>query len=156
MWLWHIRAEELKCMFYVVEIHRYDHSSYLGVFLFQGTLDAISKRTIVFKKFHTHIHPGPYYTMGDAREYPEFKIPKEGLAGVVKNEGPNFEVEVKMVPVPEIGMSHMGLFDSRSRIICCGWKVQEKPETGCSNFHHVWSRSRRCPHQAQRNRSLLV
>ncbi|ROW00988.1 hypothetical protein VSDG_02723 [Cytospora chrysosperma] len=41
--------------------------------------------------------------MGDAREYPEFKIPKEGLAGVVKNEGPNFEVEVKMVPVPEIG-----------------------------------------------------
>jgi hypothetical protein len=34
-----------------------------------------------------------------------FDIPKECLAGVVVNEGPDFRVEVKNVPVPEIGMS---------------------------------------------------
>lgn len=32
-----------------------------------------------------------------------FDIPAEGIAGVVVNEGPNFEVQVKKVPVPEIG-----------------------------------------------------
>jgi hypothetical protein len=70
--------------------------------------------------------------MGDAREYPEFKIPKEGLAGVVKNEGPNFEVEVKMVPVPEIGMSRWNLFVFRPPIICGERTVQVELETGCS------------------------
>lgn len=33
-----------------------------------------------------------------------FDIPKECKAGVVVDEGPNFRVEVKMVPVPEIGI----------------------------------------------------
>jgi len=34
---------------------------------------------------------------------PTFDIPKECIAGVVKNEGPDFYVEVEKVPVPEIG-----------------------------------------------------
>jgi hypothetical protein len=34
----------------------------------------------------------------------EFEIPKECKAGVVVNEGPDFRVEVQMVPVPEISM----------------------------------------------------
>ena len=33
-----------------------------------------------------------------------FDIPKECKAGVVVNEGPDFRVEVQMVPVPEIRM----------------------------------------------------
>jgi hypothetical protein len=33
---------------------------------------------------------------------PTFDIPKECKAGVVVNEGPDFRVEVQMVPVPEI------------------------------------------------------
>jgi hypothetical protein len=33
---------------------------------------------------------------------PVFDIPKECKAGVVVNEGPDFHVEVQMVPVPEI------------------------------------------------------
>ena len=36
---------------------------------------------------------------------PSFDIPKECKAGVVVDEGPNFRVEVKMVPVPEIGIA---------------------------------------------------
>jgi hypothetical protein len=32
-----------------------------------------------------------------------FEIPKECLAGVVVNEGPNFELKVEKVPVPEPG-----------------------------------------------------
>ena len=32
-----------------------------------------------------------------------FDIPKECKAGVCVNEGPDFRVEVQMVPVPEIG-----------------------------------------------------
>ena len=35
---------------------------------------------------------------------PHFEIPKECKAGVVVNAGPNFHVEVQMVPVPEPGM----------------------------------------------------
>jgi len=34
---------------------------------------------------------------------PTFDIPKECIAGVVKDEGPNFWVSVEKVPVPEIG-----------------------------------------------------
>jgi propanol-preferring alcohol dehydrogenase len=34
---------------------------------------------------------------------PSFEIPKECLAGVVHDEGPNFTVKVEMVPVPEPG-----------------------------------------------------
>jgi hypothetical protein len=40
-----------------------------------------------------------------ADETPVFEIPKEMKAGVVVNEGPDFRVEVKMIPVPEISMS---------------------------------------------------
>ncbi|KAK5021353.1 hypothetical protein LTS07_011096 [Exophiala sideris] len=36
---------------------------------------------------------------------PTFDIPKECWGGVVKNEGPDFYVEVEKVPVPEIGMN---------------------------------------------------
>lgn len=32
-----------------------------------------------------------------------YDIPKECIAGVVVNEGPDFHIEVKNVPVPEIG-----------------------------------------------------
>jgi hypothetical protein len=35
---------------------------------------------------------------------PSFDIPKECKTGVVVDEGPNFHVEVKTVPVPEIGI----------------------------------------------------
>jgi hypothetical protein len=38
-----------------------------------------------------------------------FQIPKECKAGVVVDEGPNFRVEVKMVPVPEIGIAPLAL-----------------------------------------------
>lgn len=41
--------------------------------------------------------------MGDNEGQKTFEIPSECIAGVVKNEGPNFEIEVKKVPVPEIG-----------------------------------------------------
>lgn len=43
--------------------------------------------------------------MGDSNGQKIFEIPNECVAGVVKNEGPNFEIEVKKVPVPEIGKS---------------------------------------------------
>lgn len=33
----------------------------------------------------------------------DFQIPSHCKAGVVVNEGPNFEVKVEMVPVPEPG-----------------------------------------------------
>lgn len=42
--------------------------------------------------------------MGDIQGSETFEIPSECIAGVVKNEGPNFEIELKKVPVPEIGM----------------------------------------------------
>jgi alcohol dehydrogenase, propanol-preferring len=41
--------------------------------------------------------------MGSVDDSTNFEIPKECLAGVVVNEGPDFRVEVKNVPVPEIG-----------------------------------------------------
>lgn len=42
--------------------------------------------------------------MGDTNGTETFDIPQECIAGVVVNEGPDFEVQVKKVPVPEIGM----------------------------------------------------
>lgn len=42
--------------------------------------------------------------MGDTNGTETFDIPQECIAGVVVNEGQNFEVQVKKVPVPEIGM----------------------------------------------------
>lgn len=43
--------------------------------------------------------------MGDtgSAEQTSYDIPKECIGGVVTNEGPNFTIEVKQVPVPEIG-----------------------------------------------------
>ncbi|KAI0133756.1 alcohol dehydrogenase 1 [Xylariales sp. AK1849] len=40
--------------------------------------------------------------MGDSSAPIAFEIPKECIAGVVVNEGPDFHIEVKNVPVPEI------------------------------------------------------
>lgn len=34
-----------------------------------------------------------------------FDIPKTCIGAVVKNEGPDFYVEIEQVPVPEIGMA---------------------------------------------------
>lgn len=45
----------------------------------------------------------PTLKMGSVDDSTNFEIPKECLAGVVVNEGPDFRVEVKNVPVPEIG-----------------------------------------------------
>lgn len=43
--------------------------------------------------------------MGDTNGTETFDIPKECIGGVVINEGQDFEVQVKKVPVPEIGMA---------------------------------------------------
>ena len=43
---------------------------------------------------------------------PFFTIPKECKAGVVVNEGPDFHVEVQMVPVPEPGSIYSYIFHS--------------------------------------------
>lgn len=42
-------------------------------------------------------------TMDPAND-PQFDIPTLCKAGVVVNEGPDFRVEIQMVPVPEPGM----------------------------------------------------
>lgn len=42
--------------------------------------------------------------MGDTNGSETFDIPQECIGGVVVNEGQNFEVQVKQVPVPEIGV----------------------------------------------------
>lgn len=44
--------------------------------------------------------------MGSVTETQHYDIPTHCKAGVVVNEGPNFHVEVQMVPVPEPGMKH--------------------------------------------------
>lgn len=41
--------------------------------------------------------------MGSVMDNSEVEIPTHCKAGVVVNEGPNFHVEVQMVPVPEPG-----------------------------------------------------
>lgn len=43
--------------------------------------------------------------MGSVEDNTTFDVPKECVAGVVVNEGADFHVEVKNVPVPEIGTS---------------------------------------------------
>lgn len=43
--------------------------------------------------------------MADKNGAPTFDIPTECIGGVVVNEGPDFEVQVQKVPVPEIGTS---------------------------------------------------
>jgi len=49
-------------------------------------------------------------TSGANGSEPHFDIPKECKAGVVVDEGPNFRVEVQMVPVPEIGSQYGSSF----------------------------------------------
>lgn len=39
----------------------------------------------------------------------EHEIPTFCKAGVVTKEGPDFEMEVQMVPVPEPGMQHLAV-----------------------------------------------
>jgi hypothetical protein len=41
--------------------------------------------------------------MGSVMDNADIEIPTHCKAGVVVNEGPNFHVEVQMVPVPEPG-----------------------------------------------------
>lgn len=41
--------------------------------------------------------------MGSVMDYSNLEIPAQCKAGVVVNEGPDFHVEVQMVPVPEPG-----------------------------------------------------
>lgn len=67
---------------------------------------------------------------------PTFDIPKECTAGVVRNEGPDFYVEVTKVPVPEIGT-------------CTTLQGESLDLTYAI-------RTRGCPHQAQRYRPLHV
>lgn len=43
--------------------------------------------------------------MGDTALTETYDIPKECIGGVVTNEGADFTIEVKQVPVPEIGKS---------------------------------------------------
>lgn len=40
----------------------------------------------------------------------EFEIPKECKGAVVVNEGPDFHVEIQMVPVPDIGKVDLDLY----------------------------------------------
>lgn len=47
-------------------------------------------------------------TMPIAQGETPFVIPKECKAGVVVNEGPDFQVKVEIVPVPEPGKSLPG------------------------------------------------
>jgi hypothetical protein len=42
---------------------------------------------------------------------PHYDIPTHCKAGVVVNEGPDFHVEVQMVPVPETGRISRGVRD---------------------------------------------
>ena len=45
---------------------------------------------------------------------PEYEIPSHCKAGVVVNEGPNFEVRVEMVPVPEPGKPYAAPVEAHS------------------------------------------
>jgi hypothetical protein len=62
-----------------------------------------------------------------------YDIPTHCKAGVVVNEGPDFQVKVEMVPVPEPGVSLV--------------HIEDKTLTG---------RARRHPHPPQRHRPLLL
>ena len=52
----------------------------------------------------------------------QYDIPKECKAGVVVNEGPEFHVEIQMVPVPEPGM------------LACKQSISTKPLHLSRNF----------------------
>lgn len=54
-------------------------------------------------------------TMGSVKENQQYEIPTHCKAGVVVNEGPDFHVEVQMVPVPEPGMKQTTKIHCRER-----------------------------------------
>lgn len=74
---------------------------------------------------------------------PTFDIPKECLAAVVKNEGPDFYVEVEKVPVPEIGpndvlikLNATGLCLSDIHFMLNDWAFPKMSELGVKCAGH--------------------
>jgi len=74
---------------------------------------------------------------------PTFDIPKECVAGVVKNEGPDFYVEVEKVPVPEIGpedvlikLNATGLCMSDCHFMMNDWALPKMSELGTKCAGH--------------------
>lgn len=72
-----------------------------------------------------------------------YEIPKECWAGVVKNEGPDFEVEVKKVPVPEIGPNEVliklnatGICHSDIHFMMHDWATPKMSEMGVQCAGH--------------------
>jgi len=74
---------------------------------------------------------------------PTFDIPKECIAGVVKNEGPDFYIEVENVPVPEIGpedvlikLNATGLCMSDVHFMMNDWALPKMSELGTTCAGH--------------------
>jgi len=74
---------------------------------------------------------------------PTFDIPKECKAGVVVNEGPDFHVEVQMVPVPEIGpedvlikLNATGICHSDLHFMMADWGLGTMSEFGTKCAGH--------------------
>jgi hypothetical protein len=77
----------------------------------------------------------------------QFEVPKECFGAVVKNEGPDFYVEVEKLPVPEIGTRRQLEF----------MKFPFHPFAGSnSDQSETLSRARRCPHQIECDGDLHV
>lgn len=74
---------------------------------------------------------------------PTFDIPKEGWGAVVKNEGPDFYVEVEKVPVPEVGpedvlikLNATGLCLSDIHFMLNDWGMPKMSELGVKCAGH--------------------
>ncbi|KIV96991.1 hypothetical protein PV10_00801 [Exophiala mesophila] len=74
---------------------------------------------------------------------PTFDIPKEGWGAVVKNEGPDFYVEVEKVPVPEVGpedvlirLNATGLCLSDVHFMLNDWGMPKMSELGVKCAGH--------------------
>ncbi|EXJ83014.1 hypothetical protein A1O3_06831 [Capronia epimyces CBS 606.96] len=74
---------------------------------------------------------------------PTFDIPKECWGGVVKNEGPDFYVEVEKVPVPEIGpqdvlikLNATGICLSDIHFMLADWNLPKMSELGTKCAGH--------------------
>jgi len=72
-----------------------------------------------------------------------YDIPKECKAGVVVNEGPDFRVEVKMVPVPDIGpedvlikLNATGICHSDLHYMMADWGVGKMSDFGTTCAGH--------------------
>jgi hypothetical protein len=92
---------------------------------------------------------------------PSFDIPKECKAGIVVNEGPNFRVEVKMVPVPEIGIAPLALLPVELKGFIAppvhSQKVARIPPGALSRsgvLRHCTLRSTRRAHQVECHRHM--